>query len=130
MVDQREAFKALTAGKKLRGIMKGKIDKNGCLWMTRADGMPKYMLCCYAKGRDNLNCGDLCPHFGEPIKRMSLTLRPYVSSVDPMEMKPAVKDKSRKLYEGEETGITILELCHGKVLEFTEFIDERKEITE
>jgi hypothetical protein len=43
--------------------MKGKIDRDGSLYLERA-GKLKGQFCPHQKGL--MNCGDWCPHFGEP----------------------------------------------------------------
>ena len=76
--------------------MKGKIDKDGYLWLERA-GKLKPQFCEHEGPQE---CGDWCPCFQEPV----------VTTLTPI---------FRKL------GQTTLIICEGNTLVFDEFTDER-----
>jgi len=81
--------------------MKGKIDKGGALLITRPRGEAKQY--CPFSANDMERCSDYCPHFGEPEHTTT-----------------------QNYYTGEiESNSTLLRLCHGTVLVFDEFTDER-----
>ena len=71
--------------------MKGKIDTEGELWVTRG-GKGTRQVCPW----DAAKCSHYCPHFGEPY--------------------------NDNIRQPERMNI---EICHGKVLVFDEFEDER-----
>jgi hypothetical protein len=50
--------------------MKGKIDRDGSLYLERA-GKLKGQFCPHQKGL--MNCGDWCPHFAEPTETIDYT---------------------------------------------------------
>ena len=45
--------------------MKGKINRNGNLWIERPGKPDDFLLCCPFKFTHSY-CGDWCPHFREP----------------------------------------------------------------
>jgi hypothetical protein len=78
--------------------MKGCIDQKGFLLIKRGKKFTD-QVCPFHEDF----CGDWCPHFSEP-------------------------DKIYDPKTGQNDGVTLvvrLELCHGKVLYFDEFVDER-----
>ena len=87
--------------------MKGKIDKGGSL----LKGL-KYQYCPF--DREERSCGDWCPHFGEPMSGEKFS--PSTSTVMNLNVEP--------------NGLTRLDICHGKILMFDEFKDERKHESE
>ena len=88
--------------------MKGNIDGNGWLYVTRANGI-RTQLCPFG-ALDGARCGDYCPHFGEPEAEIVRdTFHDCLGGIAPVRY----------------TGKTELRLCHGTVLVFDEFTDER-----
>jgi hypothetical protein len=90
--------------------MKGMLNEKGLLGIERA-GTTAPQGCPFQPHADDqfpgygaTLCGDWCPHFGEPEADMEL------GEVD------------HCMYA---TGITRLRLCHGTVLVFDKFTDER-----
>ncbi len=83
--------------------MKGKIDKLGYLWIERAN---LYITMkeqhCLEHPKTTI-CGHWCPQFGEP----------------------------EPIYAGENITPDLIEveICQGRVLQFDEFADERKNTT-
>lgn len=92
-------------------MLKGKIDKHGYLWIERKGWMLPMQ--CRPAGTASIDggfygCGHVCPHFGEPT----------VEQVVDFENGKWIKDG---------TTFCKLKLCHGKILSFLEFTDERGE---
>ena len=91
--------------------MKGRIDSEGYL---HRDG--KNLYCPFTpltrKGQD-VRCGDWCSHFGMTTK--------YIDRIE------IFLDNSPRLIETrlEDNGKTSIEICHGKLLIFDDFTDER-----
>ena len=83
-------------------MMKGYINNNGFLIIYRKN-KDRGLYCPYTYDYD-IWCGDWCPLFGEPEK----------------------EERSGSPY-GQKIEITKLSLCK-KILEFTEFKDEREEV--
>ena len=82
--------------------MKGKINRSGTLWIERAGTWVEQ--CCHNMCEQGLyNCTHECPRFGEP----ELVFGSYTPQVQLA------------------TGGTRLRLCHGTILTFDEFTDER-----
>ena len=80
--------------------MKGKIDSEGFLKIYRGDPNPSLyqnQVCpfSFTNNGNAKNCGQWCPHFGEPY------------SHDVIDRKP--------------TGPAKIDICHGKTLIFDEF---------
>ena len=80
--------------------MKGKIDKNGKLWIERANMMKEQHCLEHPK---TTTCGDQCPQFGEP--------------------------ESIYAGENATPDLIEVEICQGRRLQFDEFTDERKNTT-
>ena len=72
--------------------MKGKIDKEGALWIERA-GTEKKQACPHSDHRNFIPpqngkvsifvnyCGDDCPQFGEPESKLSAGFDPKLTSI-------------------------------------------------
>jgi hypothetical protein len=96
--------------------MKGKLDKDGCLWLWRKNQLKrqdcrsvnvKFNL--FNRSAKVLICRDICSLFGEPYKEK--TLQQSMNGLCPSQYK--------------ETGKIALDICQ-KILVFDELIDERK----
>lgn len=74
--------------------MKGKIDKDGYLHIERNNGF-RQQLCPFS---EQANCGQWCPHFGDPEERSGVPLN-YTKNGEPI------------------MGFD-LRICHGKTLVF------------
>ena len=96
--------------------MKGKIDRGGTLWIERAGNR---MVQCWCKiggftpEEPYYTCSHDCPHFGEPEAGDDFVREPESESDNMMFFKPVPNGK------------TELHICHGIVLTFDEFTDER-----
>ena len=88
-----------------RGVgMKGKIDKNGALFIARCGEM-KAQFCMHVLRANDMGCtcNDKCPQFGEPTS-------------------------GKAIGELSKTEISIpieLQICNNRTLYFNEFTDER-----
>ncbi len=92
--------------------MKGKIDKEGILYIERA-GKLKNTYCPYQV--EMISCCDECPLFGEP-------------EVVKMIGGGGGLDGSCKIEICNGKILYFIEICNGKTLNFEELIDEREEI--
>ena len=98
--------------------MKGKIDRHGQLWIVRA-GEWVLQRC---KPSGDLTCRHDCPRFGEPEAETTPSMVDYDGKPESVECPNPYKGK---MIASIPTGRTRLRLCHGTVLTFDEFTDER-----
>jgi hypothetical protein len=88
----------------------GRIQPQGCPFQPHDDDQ--------FPGYGATLCGDWCPHFGEPEREVDLSMTSY-RELD------GTRVWANNRTDGPYTGRTILRLCHGTVLTFDEFTDER-----
>lgn len=61
--------------------MKGRISKEGWLLIKRGKEMKKQLCPISAYGYERSNCGDWCPHFGEPYYVVGMKLELSCGSI-------------------------------------------------
>ncbi len=106
--------------------MKGKIDNQGFLSIYRLDENPYYyqlQMCpfTFISNGSPKNCGNWCPHFGEPGEEI---VKAEVVGTQGTDNSMATYHTGNYTYE--TTGNISLSICHEKTLIFSEFKDERK----
>jgi hypothetical protein len=125
--------------------MKGKIDEYGILHIFRRGDM-REQKCPYANIEDHMPnvysvCSDFCPHFGEPEAEMEPVTTCTVNEEESCDGDTPMNTLKYEVGLGDDayqhtlnyslrindtlTGCTLLHLCHGTVLVFDEFTDER-----
>ena len=125
--------------------MKGKIDEGGYLMLSRKVTIPAY--CPFADVEivpgtwGNKQCGDWCALFGEPEAETKPVTTCTVNDEESCDDDTPMNTLKYAVGLGDDaykhtlnyrfrindtlTGCTLLRLCHGTVLTFDEFEDER-----
>jgi hypothetical protein len=113
--------------------MKGKIDENGCLHISRC-GTMVCQDCALSNGEKY--CGDTCPLFGEPYTAPEITHKTFSTQQEAEHFIDSVKHLVETDMWEDSDGDFIVEisrptdkiylcLCHT-MLKFDEFTDERR----